>query len=71
MRYLFQQAIADMVPKRIVDRLEPVEVDHQERTPSPRIAGLVHGIAQRLVQHQAIGQFGQRVVARQIGDFLG
>ncbi len=57
--------------QRIVDRLEAVEIDHHERTARTPFVGVAQRIGHSLVQHQPVGQRGQRVVARQIGDFLG
>ena len=35
---LAQQRVAELVAERVVDRLEPVEVEHQQRGPLPSLA---------------------------------
>ena len=65
-----KHAVADQVSKRIVDCLEPVEVDHEKRTARAPFGGIFERLAQRLVEHAAVGQLGQRVVARKIFDLL-
>ncbi len=57
--------------QRIIHRLEAVEVDHQEGTTCPPFGGIGYGVAKRLVEHQPVGQRGERVKPREIGDLLG
>ena len=67
-RDFHQQHVAGIMPQRIVDDLEPVEIDEQQRKP-PLIA--LRGIdctAQQAVEHFPVGQAGQAVVRRQIFD---
>jgi hypothetical protein len=68
--HAFQQFVAHQMPQRIVDRLEPVEVDHQKGTATAELIGTAHRRIQRLGQLQAIGQPGQRVKAGEIGDLF-
>ena len=65
-----QQLVADQVAQRIVDRLEPVEVDHQEGAAGAPLLGIAHRLAQRLGYHHAVGQAGERVIARHVSDLL-
>ena len=69
-RNLREQLVAGHVAKRIVDRLEPVQIDHQQRTAPAPLRGITQRLAHRLGQLQAVGQLGQRVVARKIGDLF-
>jgi len=54
----------------IVDRFEPVEIDHHEGTARAPLRGVAHGIAQRLGQHHAVGQASERIVARHVRDLV-
>ena len=71
LRDLRQQLVADLVAERIVDRLEAVEVDHQECTARAPLLGVPETVLERFGDHQPIGQSGQRIVPRKVGDFLG
>jgi hypothetical protein len=71
LRDLRQQLVADEMPQRIVHRLEAVEVDHQESAARAPFVGVTQRVRHCLVQHQAVGQCRQRVVAGEIGDLLG
>ena len=70
LRHLRQEPVADLVTERVVDRLESVEIDHQERALALPLLGVAHRLAERLGQHQAVREPGQCVVAREIGDLL-
>jgi len=59
-----QQLIADVMPERVVDLLEPVEVEQEEPGPatgSRRFGQRASGLAQ---QQRAVGQPGQLIVVR-------
>ena len=61
---LHQQQVADVVAERVVDLLEAVEVEQQQRQ---RLAGARRGaqrLGQAVLEQQAVGQPGQRVVHR-------
>ena len=66
LRDLLQQRIADRVAHRVVDRLEPVEVEQEQR------GAVIARLRQRLFQRQAhplaIGEAGQAVEQRGAGD---
>ena len=55
--------IAGGVAERVVDRLEAVEVDDEERKAAEPL-GLGEALRQPLAQHVAVGEPGQRVVIR-------
>ncbi len=57
------------MPERVVDALEVVEVEAQHRQALAPLHAL-ELVVQPLAQHQAIGQVGQRVVARHVHDAL-
>ena len=70
-RNLREQLVAGHVAKRIVHRLETVEIDHQQRAAGAPLDSIAQRLAQRLGQLQAVGQLGERVVSGEIGDLLG
>jgi hypothetical protein len=65
----FQELVADEMAERVVDALELVDVDvvHGEL---PAIRDRGESVPQMLVEHGAVGQVGQRVVMREMGDAL-
>ena len=66
-----QEAVADRVAERVVDRLEPVEIDHHEGAAARPFVRIRHRARQRFVDHQAVGQAGQRVEACHAVDLVG
>ena len=64
-----QEIVADLVPQRVVDLLEPVEVEQHDRRPGAG-AQPVGETFEGLVQDDPVGQAGQRVVARPIEQVL-
>ena len=64
-----QQRVADRMPERVVDALEAVEVEAEHGK-----ALAAHQAQQRLLQllaeQRAVGEAGQRIVAREVGDLL-
>jgi hypothetical protein len=58
-----QQPVADVVPERVVDRLEPVAVDHEDGGPG-RVVGGIQGGREVLVERLPVRQAGQFVGAR-------
>ena len=63
-----QQRVADGVPERIVDLFEAVEIQAQHGH-RPLVAGAGERLLQTLGQQYAIGQIGQRIMVRHVGDF--
>src|SRR3546814_15567661 len=55
---------------RIVDVLETVEIDEQQRQHGLAAAGIVDRVLCALAKQEAIGQTGQRVVVRKLLDAL-
>ena len=67
---LHQQHVAGVVSQRVVDDLEPVEVDEQQRELPLVARGGIDRAAQHAVEHFPVRQIGQAVVRRQILDPL-
>ena len=63
-----QHPVPDQVAERIVDRLEPVQIDHQKRAARAPFLGIPQRRPQAFVEHQAVRKCRERVVAREIGD---
>jgi len=61
--------IADGVPVAVVDRLEAVEVDHQQSDHFAAAFGARQNTAQFLEKQRPIGQPGERIVVRQLAQF--
>ena len=58
-----QQLVADLVAERVVDHLEPVQVDEADAEPAVPVAGVGRTAgAEPLGEQGAVGQVGQRVV---------
>ena len=60
-----QDLVARAVPQRVVDELEVVDVHQRQRRSAPRHR-LGDRLAQRLLQHQAVGEVRERVVVREV-----
>lgn len=65
-----QQGVAGMVAVGVVDRLESVQVEEQHGEIALAAAGAFDGLFQPVFQQDAVGQLGQRVVQRQLHQFL-
>ena len=59
-----QQLVADAVAVEVVDQLEPVEIDEQDRGHLARPAAPKHRVVEPLEQEDPVRQPGQRVVER-------
>ena len=68
LRDLAQQRVADRVAERVVDVLEAVEVDQEQRAALLPMGGVAQRFLERLAHHRAVGQAGQRVEAGEAGD---
>ena len=67
---LLQQRIADVVAEGIVDLLEVVQVDEQQRQ-AAIVMLMLQGALQALLELQTIGQLGQHVETRQMAQMIG
>ena len=71
-RRLFQQQVAHVVPERVVDLLELVEVDEHQRHFQAGAVRFLDLLRQPVMEHAAVGQAGQRIVVGLVPDqFLG
>ena len=66
--HLLEQQVADLVAERIVDVLEAIEIDEQQRQRLPGAARCHDALLQAVVEQHAIGQFGQRIARGQVAD---
>ena len=68
---LLQKLVADRMTQGVIERLEVVEID-QHQCAVPVVSRTVgHGLPQTIKHQATIGQIGQRVVERQVFDFVG
>jgi hypothetical protein len=67
---LAQQSVADRVAKRVVDILEPVEVDEEQRTAFLSARRVAKRFVERLPHQRAVGQASQRVEPREARNLL-
>ena len=58
---LAKQRVADRVAERVVDVLEPVEIDHEQRAALLAMGGVAQRFVERLPHHCAVRQAGQRI----------
>ncbi len=58
------------MPQGIVDDLETVQIDKHDGKLLPVAFRALHSVAQQLVEHEAVGQFRQSVMRRQIFDLF-
>ena len=63
-----QHKVADWMPQSVIDRLEAVEIDHQQRKRCTAIAERIAFIAQRFGKLVAIGEIGQGIMHRDMRD---
>src|SRR5260221_301369 len=64
-----QQLVADMMPERVIDALELVDIDiEQSELLAP--AGSLERALDLLAEQHPVRQVGQRVVLRKMRDFL-
>ena len=67
---LAQQRVADRVAERVVDVLEAVEIDQEQRAALLAAGGIAQRLVERLAHQRAVGQAGQRIEAGEAADFL-
>jgi hypothetical protein len=68
---LLQQHVADRMAKRVVDVLEVIEIETQDRK-LIAASGKPQGLFELLAEQRPVRQVGQRVMARHVGNlFLG
>ncbi len=65
-----EHLVADVVAEAVVDDLEPVEVDEEQRQGGVRLAGSGDGQLELVEQQHPVGQRGQRVVEGEVGKLV-
>ena len=71
LRHVMQQLVAGRVAERVVDRLEAVEVDQHQREALAVAALARERVLDAVAQQHAVGEAGERVVMRHVGDLVG
>src|SRR5690606_29154449 len=66
LRELAQQLIAGLVPKRIVDRLETVDVHYHQRERASAARGFGHRTLGRLGEPKTVRQVREHIVTRRV-----
>ena len=54
------------MPQVVVDRLESIEIEKQQRHPARRPFRRLERLGQPIVEQRSIGQAGQRIVVRHV-----
>ena len=71
LRHLTQQLVAGRVAERVVDLLEAVEIDQQQREALAVAALARERVLDAVAQQHAVGETGERIVMRHVGDLVG
>ena len=66
-----QQLVAGRVAERVVDLLEAVEIDQHQREALAVAALARERVLDAVAQQHAVGEAGERVVMRHVGDLVG
>ena len=69
-RDLAKERVTDRVAEGIVDVLEPVEVDQEQRAALAAVGGVAQRLVECLAHQRAIGQAGQGIEAGETADLL-
>ena len=67
---LAKQRVADRMAERVVDVLEPIEIDQEQRAALLAVRGIAQRFVERLPHHRAVRQAGQRIEAGEARDLL-
>src|SRR4029077_20050010 len=59
-----QQLVARVVPQAVVDRLEAIQVQQEDRGPTPRARRTSERVIHAVAEDGAVRQAGQRIVER-------
>ena len=70
LRDLVEHLVAGRVAEAVVDGLEVVEVDEDDRQPVVLAPRAGDGVAHALAEQRAVGEVGHRVVERLVGELL-
>ena len=69
-RDLAEQVVSGGMAERIVDRLEPIEIETQQRQLTAAGSDLGEPQLEMLMKHRTVGQSGEDVMTRQMSDAL-
>ena len=69
-RDLYEQLVARRVPEHVVDALEAVEIDEQQRDPTTAAAGATERGADLLDEQRATAEAGEAIVGRVVFEAL-
>ena len=69
-RDALQDAVAGVMPHRVVDLLEAVQIEDQQRARRLGAVGDAQRLGETIVQQQPVRQIGQRIVIGQVRDPL-
>ena len=59
-----------MLSEGVVDRLEALDIEHDQREHAGAAAGCVQRLRQAVLEQGPVGQLGERIVQGEIVDFL-
>ena len=65
-----QKEVTHGVAHGVVDVLEAIQIEEQHGGPGPLTLGTQDCLLQAVVEQQPVGEFGQRVVVRQMGELV-
>ena len=65
-----QQLVADAVPQRVVDVLEPIEIEEQQRGERAVALGARQRQLEAIAEQKPVREPGEDVVGRLMGDLL-
>ena len=65
-----QQLVARVMPQAVVDRLEPIQIQDEDRGPTPRARGTSERMIDAVAEHGAVRQACERIVERLLRQFL-
>ena len=65
-----EQGVADRMAERVVDVLEAVEIDQEQRAALLPMGRVAQRLVERLAHHRAVGQAGQRIEPGEPVDLL-
>ncbi|MNI02304.1 hypothetical protein D3C73_551700 [compost metagenome] len=65
-----EQLVANGMPEAVVDHLEVIEIDHQQRAATLMDLCRGQGLFGAVDEQQAVRQIGQRIVVRQVHQFV-
>ncbi|MNF85047.1 hypothetical protein D3C84_674320 [compost metagenome] len=68
--HFLQQLIGDFMAKAVVEQLEAIKIDVQQRQTAPALAHALMGFTQPFAEQRTVGQASQFIVVRQVAHAL-